>query len=277
MRLSIAGEPSVTPTTSRRICRRTCKRARRDSGAGQRRRARTVSPALAIQPWSDVAAEPIRTPQIGSPATHRCRHRLAAEACRRLGIARAAHGLTFSDSDLRLDWRTATGRGVLCRALLCELLAAPARRSTRLMIYFRWRSVRGLLTGLVLGFPLVPERQCGGLPQPFRDAVGAWLVVDPRRHRRCPRAQARATALKPFTENLDTLTAASSLIGLAFLVASSVVLMPDQPRTSLAFPPVAPTPAHQWLAALSIPTTVDRRSGKGQNQAQGEGAEPCDS
>jgi hypothetical protein len=97
----------------------------------------------------------------------------------------------------------------------------------RLMIYFPLAVGAGLLTGLVLGFPLsFRSVNSGGYHNQFETlwVLGSWWILVGIVGAREPKHV--RTALKPFAESFDASHGRMlSLIGLAFLIASTIVLL----------------------------------------------------
>jgi hypothetical protein len=98
----------------------------------------------------------------------------------------------------------------------------------KLMVYFPLAIGAGVLAGLVLGFPLTFRGRSPGFSNQFETLwiLGSWWVLvgilaarEPRRVR---------SALKPFADGFDVSHGRMlSLIGGAFLIASSVILLSD--------------------------------------------------
>ena len=97
----------------------------------------------------------------------------------------------------------------------------------RLMVYFPLAVGAGLLTGLVLGFPLsFRSVSHEGYGNQFETlwVLGLWWILVGIVAAREPKHV--RTALKPFAETFDASHGRMlSLIGLAFLIASTIVLM----------------------------------------------------
>jgi hypothetical protein len=99
----------------------------------------------------------------------------------------------------------------------------PVAGRRKLMVYLPLGLGAGVLTGLVLGFPLT-FRSTGTNPMETLWILGSWWVLvgivaarEPRRVR---------SALKPFAETFDASHGRMlTLIGAAFLIASSVILL----------------------------------------------------
>jgi hypothetical protein len=91
------------------------------------------------------------------------------------------------------------------------------------MVYFPLAIGAGVLTGLVLGFPLTLQ---SGFPQPFESmwVLGAWWIVVGIAASREPKLV--RSALKPFASTFDAAQArVLAAVGLAFLIAGSVLVI----------------------------------------------------
>ena len=111
-----------------------------------------------------------------------------------------------------------------------QVVYAPATVAGRRkwMIYLPLAIGSGVLTGLVLGFPLMLQSGEGRWFAPFEAmwALGCWWILVGILAAREPKA-VRAS-LKPFADTFDASHARLiSLIGAALLIASSVILIAD--------------------------------------------------
>jgi hypothetical protein len=102
----------------------------------------------------------------------------------------------------------------------------PLEGAKRWMVYFPLAIGAGLLTGLVLGFPLTFLGSGGGQQFQSMWALGSWWIIVGLLSSREPKLV--RSALRPFADGFESSHGRTlALIGVAFLIAATVIMIAD--------------------------------------------------